>query len=128
MNHVWDEARPVVVCADDEEPVLRALARLLRDAPIDLRTTSEPDQALEWARSGDVALLIADDRMPGMRGTTLLLLAKAASPRTKRVLLTGHPDEDLVLTAGAAGLMDIIGKPWNDAALRELILERLSGR
>jgi DNA-binding NtrC family response regulator len=118
--------RPQVVCVDDEPQILSALARLLRTEPVDVRTTTDPEEALDWVRGGEVALLVADYRMPRMSGTTLLQLAKASSPRTRRILLTGYPGESMVIAAGAAGLMDLVGKPWNDEALKRMILARAS--
>ena len=66
--------------------------------------------------------------MPQMSGTTLLQLTKAASPRTARMMLTGYPGETLVLSAGEAGLMHLVAKPWDDGALKQKIRGLLSGR
>lgn len=117
--------RPVVVCVDDEPQVLTALARLLRSEPIELQTTLDADEALDWTRTGDVALLIADYRMPRLSGTAVLQIAKAASPRTRRIMLTAFPGESMIVSADAAGLMDLVGKPWDDEAFKRLIRERL---
>lgn len=119
--------KPLVVCLDDEAPVLGALARLLRDEPYELRTSTSPEEALAWIRRGDVGVLIVDYRMPEMSGTTVLHIAKAASPRTRRIMLTGYPGETLVVAAGENGLMDLVGKPWDDDALKDLIRTRLEG-
>ena len=120
--------RPLVVCVDDEPHILNALTRLLRTEPIELRTTDDPEMAVEWTRTREVALVIADYRMPMMSGIALLRLVKAASPRTRRVMLTGCPAERMVLSAGEVGLMDLVGKPWDDDALKRMILDRLGAR
>lgn len=120
--------RPLVVCVDDEPQILHALTRLFRTAPFELRTTCDPDEALEWTRTREVALMIADYRMPMMSGTALLQLVKAASPRTRRVMLTGCPGDRMVISAGEVGLMDLVGKPWDDEALKRMILDRLGAR
>jgi len=70
---------------------------------------------------------VADYRMPHMSGTTLLQIAKATSPRTVRMMLTGYPGETLVISAGEAGLMHLVGKPWNDEALKQKIQDLLAG-
>lgn len=119
--------RPVVVCVDDELQILAALARLLRKEPYEVRTTSDPEEALEWVRAGDVSLLVADYRMPGMSGTTLFQIAKAAAPQTARLMLTGYPGETLVISAGEAGLMHLVGKPWDDETLKRKIEQLLAG-
>lgn len=77
-------------------------------------------------RTGEVSVLVADYRMPGMSGTMLLQLAKAFSPRTRRIMLTGYPGETLLISAGEVGLRDLVGKPWDDEALKGLIRNRLA--
>lgn len=116
---------PLVVCVDDEPHILAALSRLLRGEPFELRTTADPDEALGWVRTEEVALFLADYRMPGLSGTTLLQLVKAASPKTGRILLTGYPGESIVVAARGIGLMDLVGKPWDDDGLKSMIRLRL---
>jgi CheY-like chemotaxis protein len=120
--------RPLVVCVDDEPEILAALSRLLRAEPYEFRTTADPEEALDWVRTGAVSVLVADYRMPLMSGATLLQLAKAASPRTARMMLTGYPGESLVVAAGEAGLMHLVGKPWDDDSLKRKIRGLLAGR
>jgi len=123
-----DPGAPLVVCVDDEPQVLASLSRLLRREPYRLRTTTDPDEAIEWIRSESVALLVADYRMPRMSGTTLLQITKASSPGTARLMLTGYPGETLIIAAGEAGLMHLVGKPWDDEALKGQIRGLLSMR
>src|SRR5215211_7482317 len=82
------ERRPAIVAVDDEPAVLAAVARDLRRGFGEryriLRATSG-DEALELLREvrrrGDqVALLIADQRMPGMAGTEYLVKARTLVP------------------------------------------------
>jgi DNA-binding NtrC family response regulator len=119
---------PLVVCVDDEPHILAALARTLRGEPYAFWTTADPQEALEWVKARDVAVLIADFRMPGMSGTTLLQLAKERSPRTARLLLTGYLGEGAVPAAGEAEPLERVGKPWDDERLKRTIRDRLAGR
>ena len=119
--------RPLVVCVDDEPQILGALSRLLRKEPYEVWTTSDPDEALDWVRNKDVSLIVADYRMPVMSGTTLLQIARASSPQTARLMLTGYPGESLVISAGEAGLMHLMGKPWNDDKLKTVIQNLIAG-
>jgi CheY-like chemotaxis protein len=122
-----EAGRPLVVCVDDEPPVLAALSRVLRDEPYEFRTTTDPEEALDWVRSQGVSVLVADYRMPQMSGTTLLQIAKAASPRTARMMLTGYPTETIVVSAGETGLMHLVRKPWDNEALKQKIRGLLAG-
>ena len=113
--------KPLVVCVDDEAPILQSLTRLLRAEPYDFLTTTDPEEGLDWARTREVALFVADYRMPHMSGTTLLQLVKSSSPATARMLLTGYPGETIIIAAREAGLLHLVGKPWDDAALKSKI-------
>ena len=91
-----EEPRPAIVVVDDEPAVLAAVARDLRRGFGEhyriLRAGSGPE-ALELlrevrARGDQVALLIADQRMPVMAGTEYLVEARTVFPDAKRALLT----------------------------------------
>ena len=118
--------RPLVLCIDDEKAILSALARLLRREPYDLVTTDDPEVALDHIRAGDVSLVVADYRMPGISGTSLLQVAKASSPTTVRIMLTGYPQDSLIRAAAENGLMRVCTKPWDDVELRRIIREELA--
>lgn len=114
--------RPLVVLVDDDPAVLQALRRALRDEPVELRTTSDPEEVIDWVRREPVRLVVADYRIPGLlSGATLLQIVKAASPTTRRLMLTAWPDDALVLRAAELGLMEMLGKPWDDEELRRRI-------
>lgn len=117
--------RPLVLCIDDEQPILHALERLLRREPYDVVTTDNPEEALDRIRSGDVNLVVADYRMPVISGTSLLQVAKAASPSTIRIMLTGYPTDGWIRAAEENGLMRVFTKPWDDTELRKLIRKEL---
>lgn len=120
--------RPLVVLVDDDPHVLKALRRSLRDEPFELRTTTDPEEVIDWVRRDDVRLVVADNRIPGLiSGATLLQIVKAASPGTARLMLTAWPDDALVLRAGELGLMETLAKPWQDDVLRERIRRALAG-
>ncbi|HYE97696.1 MAG TPA: response regulator [Planctomycetota bacterium] len=121
--------RPLVVLVDDDPAVLQALRRALRDEPVELRTTTDPEEVIDWVRREDVRVVMADYRIPGLlSGATLLQIVKAASPATRRLMLTAWPDDALVRRAGEMGLMETLAKPWDDEELRRRIREALSPR
>jgi CheY-like chemotaxis protein len=117
--------RPVVLCVDDERPVLAALTRALRREPYELVTTEDPEEALERIRSGSVRLILADYRMRVMSGTSLLQMVKASSPSTIRIMLTGYPEDAWIRAAADNGLMRVCTKPWDDDELKRLIREQI---
>src|SRR3954452_10208386 len=114
--------RPAILAVDDEPAVLAAVARDLRQGFGEryriLRTGSGPE-ALDLLREtrtrGDqVALLIADQRMPGMAGTEYLVQARTIVPDAKRVLLTAYPDTEAAISAINDVALDYyLLKPWD---------------
>jgi CheY-like chemotaxis protein len=119
------EPRPLVLCVDDEKPILAALARILRHEPYEVVTTDDPEEALDRIRSHPVSLILCDYRMPVISGTSLLQMVKAHSPATVRVMLTGYPQDGWLRAAEENGLMRVCTKPWDDVALRRLIREEI---
>src|SRR3954449_6455854 len=90
--------RPAIVAVDDDPAVLAAVARDLRRGfgeRYRIVRAGSGEQALEalteLMRRGDqVALLIADQRMPGLSGTDYLVRAREIIPSARRVLLTAY--------------------------------------
>lgn len=114
--------RPAIVVVDDEPTVLAAVSRDLRRGFGErfriLRAGSGPE-ALELLRElrtrGDqVAMLIADQRMPGMPGTEYLVHARQLVPDAKRVLLTAYADTEAAIAAINEVALDYyLLKPWD---------------
>jgi thioredoxin reductase (NADPH) len=114
--------RPAIVVVDDEPAVLAAVARDLRRGFGErfrvLRATSGPE-ALEVlrelrTRGEQVAMLIADQRMPGMPGTEYLVQARMIVPDAKRVLLTAYADTEAAIAAINEVALDYyLLKPWD---------------
>ena len=115
-------ARPAIVTVDDDPGVSRAIARDLRrnygEQYRIVRATSGRE-ALEAVREmrlrgDDVALLLADQRMPEMSGTEFLEQAMDVYPYARRVLLTAYADTDAAIQAiNVVDLDHYLLKPWD---------------
>ena len=84
-------AEATVLIVDDEVRVLDSLEALLAMEHRVLRA-ERPEAALELLAREAVALVISDQRMPGMNGTELLTRCRELAPNTVRVLLTAFTD------------------------------------
>jgi diguanylate cyclase (GGDEF)-like protein len=105
---------PTLLVVDDDAAVLRALQRELRDQPVRVDLESDPMAALDRIHTGGYNVIICDQQMPGLSGIELLARAKAVSPDTVRILLTGQ--SDMAMTARAINEGEVhrfILKPWN---------------
>src|SRR3954463_645118 len=116
------ERKPAILAVDDEPAVLAAVARDLRRGFGDryriLRASSgagarEPLAGVR-RRGEQVALLVADQRMPGLSGTEYLVRAREIVPEAKRVLLTAYADTEAAISAINEVHLDYyLLKPWD---------------
>ncbi len=115
-------ARPAILTVDDDPSVSRAVARDLRrqygEGYRIVRAESGP-QALEALREiklrgEQVAVLLADYRMPEMSGIEFLEQAMDLFPLARRVLLTAYADTDAAIQAiNVVDLDHYLLKPWD---------------
>ena len=89
-------AEATVLIVDDEVRVLDSLEALLA---MDYRVlrAERPEAALDLLAAEPVALVISDQRMPGMTGTEFLARCREVSPEAVRVLLTAFTDADALM-------------------------------
>jgi adenylate cyclase len=116
---VSDEA--TVLLVDDEPRVLDSLEALLGMEHRILRA-EKPESALQALANEPVAVVVSDQRMPGMVGTELLARSRDVAPDAVRILLTAFTDtEALVDAINGAGIYHFVHKPWDPTELRLLI-------
>jgi YesN/AraC family two-component response regulator len=114
-----------IMIVDDEPANLRALERLFREH-YEVLTANSGAEALELLSHHDVALLITDQRMPGMTGIELLKKTMSLRPRMVRIILTGYTDvEALVEAINCGQVYRYITKPWSNEDLRVTIKRAL---
>jgi thioredoxin reductase (NADPH) len=115
-------AKPTILSVDADPPVRQAVERDLRarySRDYRVIATGSGDDALDVLRElklrdDEVALLVADQRMPGMTGIELLEHAVELFPRARRVLLTAYADTEVAIQAiNQVRLDHYITKPWD---------------
>lgn len=115
------DKRSVVLIVDDEPEILVALTDLLEDTYEVLPASSgERGLALLKERS-DVAVIVSDQRMPGMTGDVFLARARLLSS-AGAILLTGYADITAVEAALNQGQISFFAyKPWDDETLLSMV-------
>lgn len=124
QTQAGDEVRILLV--DDEPHILKALARMLSIQGYDVVLAENADQALEQLGCQEIALMLTDNRMPGMEGVDLCRLVRELHPKTVRIMLTGYSDlNDTILAINEGAVFKFITKPWDDDLLTKTIAEAL---
>src|SRR5213594_1236698 len=115
-------AQPILLSVDDDSGVLRAIERDLRSqygAEYRVIGSDSPEGALEVlkqlkVRNDNVALLLADQRMPRMDGVEFLQEGMRIFPDAKRALLTAYADTTAAINAiNQANINYFFLKPWD---------------
>jgi thioredoxin reductase (NADPH) len=114
--------KPVLLVVDDDPQVLAAVRRDLRSRYREQYTVVSAGsgaEALETAkelksRGDSLAMLISDQRMPGMLGGEVLARSRELYPLARRVLLTAYSDIEAAIRAiNEAHLDHYLSKPWD---------------
>jgi two-component system, NtrC family, response regulator HupR/HoxA len=110
-------SEPALLVVDDEEAVLALIPQLF-DGDIPVLTARSGKAALELLGTHEIGVVLADQRMPGMKGTELLALVAAQWPETVRMLLTAFADvENLLQAINSGRVYQFVVKPWDNREL-----------
>lgn len=122
-----EAGKPIVVCVDDDRTNLNALGRVLR-ARCTVLLASSGLEALELVQANpDVAVVLADLRMPGVAGAELLARVAQIRPHCRRAVVTGFPEsDDLIAAINAGHLHYVITKPWKLQDLLQVVDQLLT--
>jgi response regulator RpfG family c-di-GMP phosphodiesterase len=106
-----------VLLVDDENNVLLAYTRVLRRR-FNLDVALGGAEALALMEAGPYAVIVSDQRMPGMDGVELLSRIKERFPDTTRVMLTGNADQSTAMDAVNQGaIFRFLTKPCDSEML-----------
>jgi excisionase family DNA binding protein len=105
------ETRQRVLVVDDEEGIRDLLSRTLALAEYEVDTTSDGVSALDLVRNDGYSLVIADLRMPGMDGLTLIREVKQIDPKLPIIIITGYSSESSAIEAVNLGVAGYLTKP-----------------
>jgi thioredoxin reductase (NADPH) len=115
-------SKPIILTVDDDQEVLQAIARDLRHGfgeHFRIIRAESGERALDVLRqvklaNDTVALMLVDQRMPGLSGVELLIEARRYFPDAKKALLTAYADTDAAITAiNEVRLDHYLVKPWD---------------
>jgi putative nucleotidyltransferase with HDIG domain len=113
-----------VLFVDDEINVLKSVERVFADAEVSFLKADNAKDAMRLLGEKEIAVLVTDNRMPGMSGMDLLTCMRDLSPETVKILMTGHADLTTAIEAINVGeVFRFILKPWDNEALVRTVRE-----
>ncbi len=115
--------RGSILLVDDEERIVRNLARALRAEGHETQTATSAAEARRQLAARPFDLLVLDQRMPDQTGLELLReLVAGASPgeRPQTVMMTAHATVEHAIEAMKLGALDFLQKPFEVEALLAL--------
>lgn len=105
--------KPLIIYVDDE-PLNLTVFEAAMPEEWEIQTFESPLKALDALTKLNPCIVVSDQKMPGMVGVNFLEIVKRTHPATKRVIVTGYSEEDLVVDSiRKAGVHDYIRKPWD---------------
>lgn len=117
---------PYIAVVDDEEPVRKALGRLLRASGMEVECYAGGQEFLDGSARRRPDCVVLDLHMPGMSGLQVLSALRPVRPRVPAVVITAHDAPEMRQKCLAAGAAQYLRKPLDERVLLDAISASLS--
>ena len=109
-----------ILFVDDEEMARHYFKRIC-ESEFEVITAEDAYRAIEILEKDHdkIAVLITDQRMPGLSGSQLLEIVKSRFPKIVRMLTTAYMDMDE--TIDEVIQFEVLNKPWNAEKLNSAL-------
>ncbi|HSO82244.1 response regulator transcription factor [Thiocapsa sp.] len=120
-------SEPIAYIVDDDPALRDAVCALLESVAIRSSAFADAEELLQSGvlEEPGPACLLADVRMPGISGMTLLERLRDSGIEIPTIVITGYGDIQMAVRAMKLGAVDFITKPLNAQALLELVQNTL---
>jgi two-component system response regulator FixJ len=106
-----------VYLVDDDESVRRSIGFMLKTSGYSVITFTSGDEFLRSVRHLEPGCILLDIRMPGKDGLEVQAELNSHGVSFPLIMITGHGDITMAVTAMKAGALDFIEKPFEKATL-----------
>jgi len=107
----------VIHVVEDDKPMRDSLVDLLEEAGYRARAYASGEELLARGTAAEPGCVVSDLRMPGIDGLALLRRLRADGCALPLILITGHGDIPMAVSAMRAGAVDFLEKPFEPDAL-----------
>lgn len=130
-----EKERKAIICIDDEIIILDSLREQLEKSfgeEFIYETAESAEEALEIIDELEedeieIAIIVCDWLMPGMKGDKFLLEVDLRYPRVVKILLTGQANQNSIDTlVELADHFTLVPKPWDKDELVQIIKSELN--
>jgi len=115
------QRRFLVAIVDDEEPIRRALRRLLLAAGLDAVTFASGDELLASIGDHHPDCIVLDVHLPGMNGLEVNERLAEVAPEIPTIIVTGHDEPSTQERALAGKAFAFLLKPIDEKRLLDTI-------
>lgn len=119
-----EAAAPLLLIVDDDEAMRRSMSFLFASVGLESRSFPTADVFLDFLGSEETirpGALVLDVRMPGISGLELQRILAERSFPLPILIVTGHGDVPMAVTALKAGAHDFIEKPFKEQYLLDMV-------
>ena len=121
-------SKPRILLVEDDRALREALADTLALGGYDYLEAADGVAALALLQKESVAMVVSDVNMPGMDGHALLRSLRERFPQLPVLLMTAYGTVQNAVTAMREGAVDYLVKPFEPAALLDLVAQHAQGR
>jgi DNA-binding NtrC family response regulator len=114
-----------ILIIDDDENIRKVLTTILEDEGYDVESVDTAKKAIERTRRKFYNLALIDIRLPDMEGIELLTKMKNATPKIRKIIITGYPTLQNAVEAVNRGADAYIMKPFDMEKVLEEIKDQL---
>lgn len=116
-------ARRQVYLVDDDDAVRRSAGFMLKTSGYEVEAFASGAEFLKHVKQDQPGCILLDVRMPGMDGLEVQRELNVRGIAMPVIVLTGHGDVNVAVTAMKAGALDFIEKPFEKAVLIDALEE-----
>lgn len=121
MSQTPKQSGPTVYVIDDDTSLRESIEDLMHSVGMSVRGFASVQQFLDAALDDGPACLVLDVRLPGQSGIDFLRRMEEARRKIPVIIMTGHGDIPMSVSAMKLGAIDFLTKPFRDQDLLDAI-------